>query len=58
MDITDLDSHDEGDLRIVYWAAYYGFKEHVRWALLAKRWSPFIKSFKKRSILAATICGK
>ena len=42
----------------MYWAAFYGLTECVRWILVAKNWSPFIKSYKKRSILAATICGK
>ena len=58
IDQTGLSRVDEDDLRIVYWAAFYGLTEYVRWILVAKKWSPFIKSFKKRSILAATICGK
>ena len=42
----------------IYWSAYYGLTEYVRWILIARKWSPFIKSFKRRSVLAATICGK
>ena len=26
---------DEGELRIIYWAAFYGLTEYVRWALIA-----------------------
>ena len=54
----NLSDQDQQELRIAYWAAYYGLTECVRWILVANRWSPFMKSYKKRSILAATICGK
>ena len=46
------------DLRIFYWAAYYGRVEAVKLMIELFRWSPMIKSFKKRDILSAAILGQ
>ena len=46
-------------MRIFYWSAYYG-KENfvVGYMILLLRWSPFIKSFQKQSVLTAAIRGQ
>ena len=49
---------EKKDLRVFYWAAYYGLKKYVRLMLIKRRWSPFFKSFKNRSVLAGAICGR
>lgn len=41
-----LSQEEAQDMRIFYWAAYYGFKKYVRLMIIHRRWSPFIKSFK------------
>ena len=28
-----------------YWAAFYGLNKYLRYMVLSRRWSPFIKSF-------------
>ena len=53
----ELKPSEKKDLHIFYWAAYYGLKKYVRLMLIKRRWSPFIKSYKNRSILAGAICG-
>ena len=46
-------------MRIFYWAAYYGKSNFViGYMVLLLKWSPFIKSFQKQSILTAAIRGK
>ena len=44
-------------MRIFYWAAYNGFNKYVRYMILVRRWSPFIKSFRNRSIVSGAIWG-
>ena len=46
-------------MRVFYWAAFYGKENFViGYMILLKRWSPFIKSFQKQSVLTAAIKGK
>lgn len=58
MDMSELNEEEQNDLHITYWASFYGLTEYVRWILVANQWSPFIKAYKKQSILAGAICGK
>ena len=53
------DINEVAALRIFYWAAYLG-KENfvVGYMILLLRWSPFIKSFQKQSVLTAAIRGQ
>ena len=53
----ELSKDEKKDLLIFYWAAYYGLKKYVRLMLIKRRWSPFIKSYNGRSVLAGAICG-
>jgi len=46
------------ELRTFYWAAFFGMQDYVRVMLVVLRWSPFLKSFKKRSILSGAIIGR
>ena len=46
-------------LRVFYWAAYFGKQNFVTgYMILLLKWSPFIKSFQKQSVLTAAIRGK
>ena len=40
-----------------YWAAYYGKQEFLKIMVEELRWSPFIKSFKLRSVVSGAILG-
>lgn len=53
-----LSQEQKLELRVFYWAAYYGRVEAVRLMVELFRWSPMIKSFKKRDILSAAILGQ
>ena len=55
----DLDpAHNEDiDMRIFYWAAYYGNEALMGQLVKDRRWSPFIKSYKNRSIISGAIWG-
>ena len=44
-------------MRVFYWSAYNGFKKYVRYMITQRKWSPFIKSFKNRSIVSGAIWG-
>lgn len=46
-------------MRIFYWCAFYGssFAHFLRLMVRVRRWSPFIKSFKGRSIISGSIWG-
>lgn len=46
-------------MRIFFWCAYYGenFKPMLRQMVRVRRWSPFIKSFKNRSVISGAIMG-
>lgn len=49
---------DEGlEIRLFYWAAFYGKMRYLKFMVEELRWSPFIKSFRKRSIISAAILG-
>ena len=54
----ELNDTETCELRVFYWAAFYGLKRFVRLMLYVKRWSPFMKSFKSRSLLSGAIIGK
>mmetsp|Transcript_7234 Transcript_7234/g.10126 ORF Transcript_7234/g.10126 Transcript_7234/m.10126 type:complete len:145 (+) Transcript_7234:846-1280(+) len=46
-------------MRTFYWAAYFGKMNFViGYMILQLKWSPFIKSFQKQSVLTAAIRGK
>ena len=46
-------------LRVFYWAAYYGKDNFINgYMILLLKWSPFMKSFQKQSVLTAAIRGK
>ena len=50
---------DKALMRVFYWAAFYGYNDTVvDYMILHKRWSPYIKSFKRQSVLTAAIRGK
>ena len=40
-----------------YWAAFYGYQSYLKLMIEELRWSPFIKSFKLRSIISGAIMG-
>jgi hypothetical protein len=44
-------------LRVFYWAAYYGRVDAIEMMVELLRWSPMMKSYKKRDILSAAILG-
>lgn len=45
-------------MRIFYWAAYHGLNKYLRQMVLHYKWSPYIKSFKNRSIVSGAIMGE
>ena len=45
------------DLRVFYWAAYNGYNKYLRYMFLNRQWSPFIKSYRNRSIISGAIWG-
>ena len=55
--LDQLSKEEQKELRAFYWASFFGIKKFIRLMIVERRWSPFIKSFKKRSILAAAIIG-
>ena len=44
-------------MRIFYWAAYYGNEGLMTQLVRDRRWSPFIKSYKNRSVISGAIWG-
>ena len=40
-----LDHSETIDMHCFYWAAFYGLNKYLRYMVLSRRWSPFIKSF-------------
>lgn len=44
-------------MRMFYWAAFFGHKNYLKIMIEELRWSPFIKSFKLRSIISGAILG-
>ena len=53
----DLTLQETLDIRAFYWAAFYGFDSYLKIMVEELRWSPFIKSFKLRSIVSGAIMG-
>ena len=53
----ELDDQEKIDLRVFYWAAFHGFKNTVKYMIEGRRWSPFIKSYKNRSVVSGAIWG-
>lgn len=48
---------ERAELRIYYWAAYYGRGKSINAMIMQRKWSPFMKSFHNQSILVAAIRG-
>ena len=40
-----------------YWASYNGYNKYLRYMFLNRQWSPFIKSYRNRSIISGAIWG-
>ena len=53
----DLNEQETIDMRVFYWAAYYGRIDTLKLMVEELKWSPFIKSFRLRSIVSASIMG-
>lgn len=53
----ELVESERQDLRIFYWAAYNGFRKILRYMIQSRNWSPFMKSYKNRSIVSGAIWG-
>jgi len=53
----DLNDDETIDMRIFYWAAYNGLDRYLRLMVENRKWSPYIKSFRNRSILSAAVWG-
>lgn len=53
-----LDKNKQVLLRVFYWAAYFGKVIGVKYMIEVCRWSPMLKSYRKRDILSAAISGK
>ena len=52
-------SHEETiDMHCFYWAAFYGLNKYLRYMVLSRRWSPFIKSFQNRSVISGAVWGE
>lgn len=52
-------NHEETiDMHCFYWAAFYGLNKHLRYMVLSRRWSPFIKSFQQRSVISGAVWGE
>lgn len=52
-----MDADELVDVRVFYWAAFNGFNKYVRLMIVNRRWSPFIKSYRNRSIISGAIWG-
>jgi len=53
----ELNEQETIDLRVFYWAAFYGKDKFVKIMIEELCWSPFIKSFRLRSIVSAAVLG-
>ena len=53
----ELDDGERVYMRIFYWAAFFGMNRYLKLMIETLKWSPFIKSFRNRSILSAAILG-
>ncbi len=54
----DLTYEETMHMRVFYWAAYHGLNRYLKYMILHKKWSPYIKSFKNRSIVSGAIWGE
>ena len=54
----DLTEEENDEIRNFYWAAFYGKRHFLKIMIEELRWSPFIKTYKKRSIISGAILGK
>lgn len=55
----DADFNEKAIMRVFYWAAHFGKQNFViGYMIMLLKWSPFIKSFQKQSVLTAAIRGK
>ncbi len=54
----DLNYEETMQMRVFYWAAYHGLNRYLKYMILHKKWSPYIKSFKNRSIVSGAIWGE
>lgn len=53
-----LDHEGTIDVHCFYWAAFYGLNKYLRYMVLSRKWSPFIKSFRNRSIISGAVWGE
>lgn len=53
----DLSETQIIDNRVFYWAAHNGLVRYLKLMVEVRKWSPYIKSFRNRSILSAAIWG-
>ena len=53
-----LDHEEAVDMHCFYWAAFYGLNKYLRYMVLSRRWSPFIKSFQNRSAISGAVWGE
>lgn len=57
--VVSPDFNEKAIMRVFYWAAYFGKQNFVLgYMIMLLKWSPFIKSFQKQSVLTAAIRGK
>ena len=54
----ELEYDEQVQVRVFYWAAFYGYNYFLRYLIEQKKWSPFIKSFRNRSIISGAIMGE
>jgi hypothetical protein len=43
--------------RATYWAAYYGMRSMVKYYIQGLKYSPYLRTFKRRSVLMGAVCG-
>ena len=55
---TELNEDESAELRIFYWAAYFGRSKTVNRMVMHRKWSPFIKSFREQSVMTGAIKGE
>ena len=53
-----LSAAETCEMRVYYWAAYYGRSKTVNRMVMHRKWSPFIKSFRNQSVMTAAIRGE
>jgi len=53
----DLTPDEIIDSRVFYWSAFNGSNKMMRLMILQRKWSPFIKAFRNRSIVSGAILG-